>query len=336
MIFALAAIFVLTTGAFAEPAAEIDSLPAAPDQANFVVTAIIPENQIDKKQTYFDLRIEPGQTQILQVNVTNNSQTEMTVDVRVCAASTNRNGIIEYQAIVQPDETLKTPFDTIAKNQPQITLQANESKMAEVTVTMPQNSFDGVILGGIVFTKRNGDTQRGGVSINNQFSYVVGVKLSQTDTIIQPDFKLKAVTPLLVNHRNAVVADILNAVPLIIKDVSVDGQIYKKGGTQPVVSVSKDRVELAPNSVFPLPFEWDGNKIDPGEYQINLKLSHNGKDFEWSQDFTVDDDTAEKIYDATLNKPTGFWQRWWWVPVVIAGGVFLMWVTFNLGKSSRK
>ena len=338
-VFALSAILMLNlfaVGVFAQPAIDTGTTPAAADQANFVVTAIIPENQIDKRQTYFDLRMEPGQTQVLQVNVTNKSSAEITVEVRVSNASTNRNGIIEYQAIVQPDESLKTPFDTIAKTQPQITLKANESKMAEITVAMPENSFDGVLLGGIVFTKRNGDNHGSGVSINNQFSYVVGVKLSQTDAIIQPDFKLKAVTPLLVNHRNAVVADILNTAPLIIKDVSVDGQIYKKGGAQPVVSISKDRVEIAPNSVFPLPFEWDGNKIDPGEYQVNLKLSYNGKDFEWSRDFTVDGDTANEIHDATLNKPTEFWHRWWWVPVVIIGGVFLLWITFNLGKSSRK
>ncbi|PGQ04814.1 cell surface protein, partial [Bacillus thuringiensis] len=38
-------------------------------EMKFAVTAVIPENQVDKNQTYFDLKMEPGQKQTLQVQM---------------------------------------------------------------------------------------------------------------------------------------------------------------------------------------------------------------------------------------------------------------------------
>lgn len=44
------------------------------------MTAVIPENQIDKNQTYFDLKMQPGQKQTIQVQMKNDTNKEVVVE----------------------------------------------------------------------------------------------------------------------------------------------------------------------------------------------------------------------------------------------------------------
>lgn len=306
------------------------------NSADFTVQAIIPDNQIDKKQSYFDLLMRPEQSQKLSVNLINSSANEMMVDVALHAASTNRNGIIEYQVQVEADETLKVPFDTIAATDSEVKVAAGSTKTVEISVTMPKEQFDGVILGGITFTKREDNSTSSGVSINNQFSYVIGVKLSETDKEIAPDFKLKSIKPTLINYRRAVIANIHNPVPLIVKDANVVAHIYKKNETESLFSVSKNGVDMAPNSVFPLPIEWEGNTMDPGDYRIELKLTYREKVSSWNENFTIESGQAQDINESALDMivKAGWWASYWWIFLII-GVILLMWIAFMLGKRRK-
>lgn len=316
------------------------SMPVSAQTVNssdFTVRAIIPDNQIDKSETYFDLLMEPGQSQTLSVDVINNSKEELTVDVTLSAASTNRNGLIEYQVKVEPDETLKVPFDTIAKAVNEVKVAPGSTQKVDVTVTMPTGQFDGVVLGGIVFTRRENNGATSGVSINNQFSYVIGVKLSETDKEILPDFRIKSIEPTLVNYRKAVSVNIHNPVPLIIKNANVTANIYKKNEATPLFSINKNGIDMAPNSVFPLPVEWEGKNMDPGEYRLKLKLTHDSKVWEWDQNFTIDSEKANEINKDALDKSVkvNWWATWWWIPVMIILVILLIWFAFLLGRRKR-
>lgn len=313
--------------------AKIPASAQGVDSTNFTVQAVIPSNQIDKKQSYFDLKMNPGQSQTLSVKVINISKQEITIDVALRAASTNRNGVIEYQVQTTPDETLKVPFDKIAKTDSMIKVAAHTTKKVNVTVTMPENEYDGTILGGIVFTKRQNGNQSSGVSINNLFSYVIGVKLTETDKQLSPDFRLKSIEPTLVNYRNAVVANIVNPVAMIFKGADVTANIYNKNGTTSLFSVNKTGISMAPNSVFPLPIEWEGQKMNPGDYRLELKLTYNKKLFEWNEDFKIDSTAANEINKNTLSTPIPSGNKsYWWIPVLIVGVIILLWLAFMFGR----
>ncbi len=307
------------------------------NSSDFTVRAIIPDNQIDKSKSYFDLLMKPGQAQTLSVDVINGGKEEITVDVALHAASTNRNGLIEYQVKVDPDETLKTPFNTISNTTDQVKVAPGSAQKVNVTVTMPDQQFDGVILGGIVFTKRENNAAASGVSINNQFSYVIGVKLSETDKEILPDFRIKSIETTLVNYRKAVSINIHNPVPLIIKNANVTAKIYRKNENAPLFSIDKNGIDMAPNSVFPLPIEWEGKNMDPGQYRLELKLANNGRIWDWKQDFTIDAAKVQEINKNALDKPVkrNWWTAWWWIPVLIIVVLLLLWVAFLLGRRRR-
>lgn len=65
----------------------------------FAVTAVIPENQIDKSQTYFDLKMQPGQKQTIQVQMKNDTNKEVVVESFANTAITNSNGITDYSTV---------------------------------------------------------------------------------------------------------------------------------------------------------------------------------------------------------------------------------------------
>lgn len=116
---------------------------------DFSVQAVLPESQTNEGVSYFDINLEPKQEEMLAVQVTNNSEEEMTLDIGVNTATTNSNGVINYGfSEAEPDDTLPINFAEIVELEDQsITLAASETRTVEAKVKMPEQSFDGILLG---------------------------------------------------------------------------------------------------------------------------------------------------------------------------------------------
>ena len=122
----------------------------------FSVKAIIPDNQIDTKKSYFDLRMKPKQKQEIETILYNSSDKEITINISVHNATTNQNGLIVYEQDAKIDPSLKIPLNTIVTVSDQkITIPAYRSKTITATIGMPDDEFDGTILGGLHFEKAN-------------------------------------------------------------------------------------------------------------------------------------------------------------------------------------
>ncbi|MCJ7968766.1 MAG: DUF916 domain-containing protein [Lactococcus lactis] len=94
-------------------------------EMKFSVQAVIPENQIDKSQSYFDLKMSPGQIQDIQVNLYNDTDKDVTIEITPHAATTNQNGVVEYNTQNnKKDDTLKIAFQDIAKTEEEVTVGA--------------------------------------------------------------------------------------------------------------------------------------------------------------------------------------------------------------------
>src|SRR5690625_3617660 len=59
------------------------SATAKDDQVGYSVQALIPENQLDNKHSYFDLLTEPNQEQELEVIIYNNENEDIVVRITV-------------------------------------------------------------------------------------------------------------------------------------------------------------------------------------------------------------------------------------------------------------
>lgn len=258
----------------------------------YSIEANIPENQIDKNLTYFDLKMEPGQKQTISLTLRNHSDKVSTFTIEPHSAATNRNGVIDYsKKLEKKDSSMKYSFEELITGETKHTLQPNEEKKVEFTIQMPAESYDGIILGGFYIHKQadNADKEEEkSVQIKNDYSYVIGAKLTETSKEVEPKLNLNGVKPNLENYRTVVTANLQNTEAVIVSGLSVDAKVYKKGSDSVLHETKKDGMSMAPNSNFDFAINWDNQELKPGKY--HLKLAANDKmdrTWEFEKDFEI-------------------------------------------------
>lgn len=268
-------------------------------EMNFSVTALLPDNQINKSNTYFDLLMKPGQEQIVQVEMKNNTEEDVTVEVNPNTAITNDNGIADYsQQNTKVDSTLKIPFSSIATAEKELTIPKKSKKTIDINLHMPKNEFDGIILGGIHFVEKENEQDKknqDGVQIKNKFAYVIGVSLRENDTVVEPQMKLNNIKAGQINFRNVVKLNLQNSSSTIIKDLNVDAKIYKKNSKEVLYESDKQNLRMAPNSNFDYSVDWQNKELKPGKYTALVKAESGDNEWEWKKDFEIDGATASSL-----------------------------------------
>ncbi|MDR2610466.1 MAG: DUF916 and DUF3324 domain-containing protein [Clostridiales Family XIII bacterium] len=333
-------IFTLTYAVLPFTSVSSATAYAVAEDAGFSVHAQIPENQINKNLTYFDLHMKPGAKQTLTVSLINDSKKPLTVDVGAISASTNRNGIIDYRTPDIKDKTLKVPFSEISHVvDDTVTIPAGGTAAAHIEITMPAGVYDGVALGGIVITKKpdkdsaSGSTSRKkhdnfDVSIKNEYSYIIGVKLRETEVPVSPDFEYEKVEAGLANYKLAVIHHIRNKEAAIVKDMRLSIKVYKGKEETPYIDFEKT-VDMAPNSVMPIGTETGRRKFDPGDYLSKVRLAIGDKIWEFEKSFTVTEAEAKELNEKSVaeTKPADIP---FWFAAILIGGALLAFLAFLL------
>ncbi|MCF6161222.1 MULTISPECIES: DUF916 and DUF3324 domain-containing protein [Furfurilactobacillus] len=293
----IAAMFI-TTGLV--KAAKDDSI------VNFNVQAQIPENQIDKKQSYFDLKMNPGQTQTVSTVVQNTSNKAMKIKNEIHTAHTNENGQIEYVTEAKKqDSTLKVPLKKITQlhEAKVITVPANSTKKVSATIRVPDNAKTGVILGAWYFervdTKRK--DKKTGVTVNNKYSYAVAMKLTVNHEV-SVALKLNDVKPGLRNYKKGIFANLQNTAAVIIPDLTVQGKVYQQGSNKVVKQAKLQQMIMAPNSNFDFPILFGGEELKPGKYTLKMTAKNANDTWHFKRNFTIRASDANKINNKSLDK----------------------------------
>ncbi|MEG2293034.1 MAG: DUF916 and DUF3324 domain-containing protein [Carnobacterium sp.] len=284
---------------------------AQASQLNFNVEAIIPENQVDKNKTYYDLRIEPGKMQDLKMMLHNSTDKDVSVELTAEAATTNLNGVVEYgKTKAKRDSTLKTSIGeivTLSEENPVI--PAKGSKEITLTVKMPTTDFDGVLAGGITVKETIPATDKAtketkGMAIENRYSYVVALVLHGKNETIPSELKLNKVKATQVNVRNVISANLQNTKAKYLNQLSVDAKITKKGENKTLYSVKKEQMQMAPNSNFNLPIPLNGAALKSGKYTLKVKADSQGDTWNFTRDFNISAEEAKKLnkQDVSIEK----------------------------------
>lgn len=297
---------------------------------SFAVDTVIPENQIDKNQTYFDLQMTPGQKEELTVKMRNDTENDVKVGITVNSATTNVNGVVEYgKNAIKPDQTLKYNLKDLVDCPEEITIPKQSEKELKLTTTMPKEAYQGLIAGGLTFKEikeenATSDPDAKGMAINNEYSYVVALLMRQTTDNGNPELNLTGVKADQLNYRNTILANIQNQNPVYLNDMAVDGQVTKKGDDKVLYQAKKDSMQMAPNSNFDYPISLDGAELKAGDYHFHGVVYGQedpkgeyvyGKDqegndvhyrFQWimDKDFTIKGELAKKLNkkDVTIKK----------------------------------
>lgn len=272
---------------------------AGAEEVGFSIREIQSPYQVDKRLSYFDLKVKPAQKFELKVEVQNLSKKTATFNVAATNAMTSNNGVIDYgKTKEQLDQSMTMPFTSLAKvDEPQITLTGRSTKIVTMQVTMPNRKFYGMILGGFYVEKAiPEDQQKSGYT--NQYAYAKGVVLRENNKTVQPTLDMPAVSVKVINNLVYVAGTIRNPKMTNVKGLKMEATITKKGDTKIIESKEVSNYSVAPNTNFDATFQYNKQKLPAGKYTFHVNATQTkGVKHSWNfeKDFVIDKDEIKKL-----------------------------------------
>ena len=270
----------------------------------FSVSPVFPENQNPETSNYFDLRVIAGQTEVVYITVSNLGEREIFVDVSLITATTSRDGDIDYASARGFIEGNTNAFTNIARVQEgDIFISAGEQIDVPITINIPAEGFDGIILGAIEVLLGITDEEREAAGmLVNRFAHRITILLRENDTIIPVDFELGGVSAGLYNSMATITAEIVHPQPRLTMGTQINARVYQEGNDTPLFDFQNIHADFAPNSIFYFPFvDFAGHGVAPGDYHVMFQIIHNDKTWEFDRAFTIEGAQAAAINDSAVN-----------------------------------
>ncbi len=270
----------------------------------YSVKANLPENQIDKNKTYFDLKMDPNQKEEISLTVKNSSEEEIILNIVPNNSKTNQNGVIDYSdENLEKDKSLKYSLTDIISGKQKIKLNPGETKDVTFSIKMPNEELQGIILGGFYIYREDNETKNTNenLQIKNSYSYVIGIQLSQNTIKVDPKLSLNKIKPALQNYHTVVTANIQNSKPTIINNLIIDAKVTKEGESKVIHETNKQGMSMAPNSNFDFPISWDNEPLEAGDYTLHLKINTGEKEWSFDKNFSIGKEDTKKLNDEAVN-----------------------------------
>ncbi|WP_439443092.1 DUF916 and DUF3324 domain-containing protein [Listeria aquatica] len=267
---------------------------------NFGVKTIIPDNQIDKGKTYFNLLVSPGQQQELKIQLNNDTDEDVTVSNSVNTATTNINGVVDYEkGKKNANVNLSNRMEDIIEMPSEITIPKQGKTELKIKLTVPKSKFEGMLAGGITIQEKTNETKKAKSNgIQNKYAYTIGLLLQEDKNLdIKENPKLGEVKASQVNKRNVISTDIQNAVPKYMNKVQISANITRKGKSESVYSYEKKNMQIAPNSRFQFLVPLKGEKLEGGDYTLHLKMRSEEGKWDFTKNFKINSDVAKAYND---------------------------------------
>lgn len=321
----------------------VSAVPASADddgQVGYNIQAILPENQVNKEHSFFDLRMKPNQEQTIEFVINNTSSETAEFEISINQAYTNDQGFIDYaDKDVPPDSSQKYLINDIATTDNQVTVQASSSKIVPIRLKMPSEQFDGQILAGIQVTKQPKDTKAEKGRISNVYGYVLGLKLTETDQEVPRDLKLLGVEGAAAFGKTSVVAVLQNPTMDAYGELKYKAKVMNKASGEVEKEAAFDNhMQIAPNSQYRFAIDWGGDKLVAGDYTLDLTVSDAKENvWEFTEAFTITAEEAKKINEATIGQAgASDWPLWLYViGGIVLGMLILGIVWYGLWKKRK-
>ncbi len=307
-----------------------------------------PDSQIRGNNGYFDLELQTGAVETVNILLSNAGSEKVTVNMLVNGTKTNPNGVIEYGTTdIENDASLKFPFENVVSVPESVELKAGETKTVPVEIKMPKTSFDGIILGGIQMKKAETEKteKTEGAVVRNTYSYVVAVKLQNNQETVKPEIKFNKASGSQRNYRNAVAINLSNINGVLIKDkLEIESQISKKGSQEILYERKQTGMSIAPNSQMDFYVSMSGEQMVPGDYTARVLATIGDQKWEDSLDFTITKEEADKYNKRDVGLVQDRGLDWKLVAYIVAGVLGLVIIIFvgvkvlknKKGSSSKK
>lgn len=286
----------------------------------FEVIPLKPSSQVEINKDYFDLKIKPGKTETIRMQVKNYAHHKITVYSNLGNSFTQLGGDINFKkSSPDIDPQVSPSFTSIAnlpKEYQKIELGPLEGKIVSATIKMPEEKQSGYIHGDwefIEYAQNKDHVKSQGTGVSNNYSYSVGVVLRGSKYKVYPELKYQKVEPILNNGQAGMAINIRNTRPMMLTNATIKASITKEGlfSSRHVKTLSDKRI--AENSVLRIPMSWDFEQLKPGRYRVNVSIKGNNywnklpMIWRFKKQFTIKNQQVKEINAKALKKPTNKW-----------------------------
>jgi hypothetical protein len=301
---------------------------APPAGAEFYIAPIYPRNQTNLKLGYFALKVTPGQSATLSVQVQNISKTSTrTIRVSPTPATTSSSAEINYTPTGKPkDPTAQYTLNQLFSRPATVTLKPGEGKVVTFQYIIPKDGLTGQILGSIYALDETRAADSGTqFALQNHFAMAIGVLLAQDPAAQQPvTLTLRTVKPGITNHVPTILANVENQTAQLFRGMTATATVTRSGSDRVLYTKKIINGAMAPNSNFDLTIPADTH-LTPGPYTLILTASAMGQVFHLRRNFTVSATAAQQL---TVAQParTNAWAAWLTAIAAILGAMIIFWI----------
>ncbi|MBM7632453.1 WxL protein host-binding domain-containing protein [Geomicrobium sediminis] len=295
------------------------------NEPSFTVTPLFPEEQIDGNESYYELQLDPTESTEFEVVLHNLSSKEVTVNASLFPAVTNEHFVIDY---IEAESEIADLIDV----EPSVTLGPHEVKTIDVAVQVPDQAFDGFLLGGLYFEEAYDENITNG-GISNEYAYLIGLQLTndhEQHGAIEPELSFINVEPITYENRPRINVSFQNDTAIIIDDLTVVTEIFTDEGER-IASHEKVDGRMAPSSAVTYGVELS-EVLKPGTYTANVTATNDVDEWVWEEELTIEEEDfaeAEMIEEES----TGPFPYWMMIMMVVA--ILFVPIAFISGRRGR-
>lgn len=251
----------------------------------FTVTPILPDNQRQAVTGYFDLQVQPGQQENLQLRIANQTAETQTYTVAANPAYTTNSGMIAFDQVHPSLDQNAIRLNTLMKGPTSITIAAKDNQVITYQLKTPSVHFVGIISGGFyVLQKGNAAaaSTTNGVRFTDQFAIGIPIILRQDlETLNPPALELTKASIGTANHYPVVNASIHNPSSNQFGEIATDYSLVTTGSDKPVLTGHFAGLAVAPHSRFTQNIPLNGKQLRAGAY--TLKWTAKSGSYTWNK-----------------------------------------------------
>lgn len=301
-------------------------------QTGFTFNIIYPDNQQSQKG-YFDLKMKPGAKQTVELEVHNPDKKEITVLISLNSAKTNANGMIDYlDNSIKEDKSVVHHFEKIVTGPKKVKVKGKKTAKVKLTISMPKENYDGVILGGIILEKEETSKKERPVEttqVSNRYNYAVAMVLKETDVTLEPELSFNHISVENKVNTSRIDINFSNTVADFLNEMTVEVQISKKGSGGVLYETKKAHLRMAPNTLIDFPFEVN-EALTYEAYEAHILVTAENKAWEWTEEFKVTPQKQKSVNEGLGDKKGLSWA------IIVYICLFIIFLTLGIYLGIRQ
>lgn len=318
----------------------------AEENDQFEVAIAPSPHQLEENLSFFDLLVEPREVIDLNLLVTNTGKEKKLIKVTPTNARTDNNGEIDYSRIKKEeteDSSLLLPFTSMVSKEQSITLDPGKSQTVSFKLKIPEEKFNGTVLGGFVISASDISTEKGkadknnGIYIKNEYEIRKAVRIRESEENLTPEFSINNIGFEWVNNIPALTVNIQNSVATMFGNMTINATVTDSKSQKIIKKYSAENLEMAPNSNFNFPIFWYDQDIIEGNYNLSLKITSGSENWDLDKKFSITKNESSKFSDyhekSTKSKMT--WIDYLIITLIVLVILILVCIVIFLIKKNK-